>query len=58
MQTQNQGPWRPKPDTLDRYKMFCQKDHILSIKKKLFHSYITFLLPEAPQVIQVAQNGF
>ena len=40
--SQNQGPWPPKPDTYDRYKVFCQKDHILSIKKKRVPSNITF----------------
>ena len=40
--SQNQGPWPPKPDTYDRYKVFCLKDHILSAKKKRGPSNITF----------------
>ena len=40
--SQNQGPWPLKPDTYDRYKVFCLKDHILSIKKKRVPSHITF----------------
>ena len=40
--SQNQGPWPPKPDTWDRYKVFCLKDHILSAKKKRGPSNITF----------------
>ena len=31
--SQNQDPSPPKPDTSDRYKVFCLKDHILSAKK-------------------------
>ena len=42
MQSQNQGPSPPKPDTYDRYKVFCLKDHILSAKKKRGPSHITF----------------
>ena len=42
VQSQNQGPWPPKPDTYDRYKVFCLKDHILSAKKKRGPSNITF----------------
>ena len=42
MQGQNWGPWPPKPDTWDRYKVFCLKDHILSAKKKRGPSHITF----------------
>ena len=42
VQSQNHGPWPPKPDTYDRYKVFCLKDHILSAKKKSFHGHITF----------------
>ena len=40
--SQNQGPSPPKPDTYDRYKVFCLKDHILSAKKKRGPSNITF----------------
>ena len=40
--SQNQGPSPPKPDTYDRYKVFCLKDHILSGKKKRGLSLITF----------------
>ena len=42
VQSQNQGPSPPKPDTYDRYKVFCLKDHILSAKKKRGPSNITF----------------
>ena len=44
VQSQNQGPSPPKPDTYDRYKVFCLKDHILSAKKKRGPSNITFLI--------------
>ena len=40
--SQNQDPSPPKPDTYDRYKVFCLKDHILSAKKKRGPSNITF----------------
>ena len=40
--SQNQDPSPPKPDTYDRYKAFCLKDHILSAKKKRGPSNITF----------------
>ena len=41
-QSQNQGSSPPKPDTWDRYKVFCLKDHILSAKKNFLHHHITF----------------
>ena len=46
--SQNQVPWPPKPDTWDRYKMFCLNDHILLTKKKRGPSNITFWPPKAP----------
>ena len=40
--SQNQDPSPPKPDTYDRYKVFCLKNPILSAKKKRGPSNITF----------------
>ena len=48
MRSQNHGPWPPKPNTWDRYKVFLQKRRKILAKKKSFHGNITFWTLEAP----------